>query len=353
MDNKLRDRIYSFDIMRIIAACAVIMIHISADYVITLDGNTWDFLLANFFNSFSRFAVPMFVMISGALMLDENKAVSSSKILQIIWNMLFILFSWSFFYAISFNLIKPVLFHEEISVASAITTFFYGHYHMWYLYVQIGLYAVTPLLRFFVKKENATLIRYYLILAVIICFTIPFANHILNHFLYEKDALASFVNKFKLECFYEYLIYYVLGWYITHVGIQKKYHKFLYLAGITGLAITIIGTQIHSYMGNSNYFFENNSINVFVYSVALFTWIHSLFQTKKASLNQTWIKLSNYTFGVYLIHCCYLFIFNRITKAFHCVPIEIIVTFLCAAILCFLTVSIIAKIPFLKKFIRC
>ena len=352
MNIKTQGRIYAFDFLRILAACAVVMLHISADYVKTLDGYTWEFLLANCLNSLTRFAVPVFVMISGALMLDEHKAISSGKMLKTVLNMVLILFSWSVFYAVSYELIRPVLFHEEISLAAVVDIALNGHYHMWYLYLLIGLYAVTPILRFFIKVENAASVRFYLILSALVCFAVPFLNLILNHFLPGKDILASFVDNFKLGYFYEYLVYYVLGWYITHVGIRKSHRKFVYLAGVIGFAMTVIGTQIHAGTEGANYFYENYSLNIFAFGVAVFAGICYRFREKNITLGKTWLTLSGYTFGVYLIHCCFLFVFKKLTDGFHSVPLEIAVVFSASVTLSFLTVAVISRIPFLKKLVR-
>lgn len=352
MDKKKHGRIYGFDILRILSACAVVMIHISVDFLKTLDGGPNGLFLANLLNGLSRFAVPVFVMISGALMLDENKIISSGKMLKTTLNMLCLLFSWSFVYAISYDLIKPILFHEEISVYAFLNTFFNGHYHMWYIYMLLGLYTITPLLRLLIKKENVTLVQYYLALSVLICFVFPFINHVLNHFLPHKDMLASFIDNFRLDYFSEYVVYYILGWYITHVGIQKKHRKFVYLMGIAGLVLTVIGTQIHLYTNKWDYFSKNFSINVFGYGVAVFTWVYYLMQTKNISLEKNWLKLSNYTFGVYLIHCYFLFFFKKLTEGIDLVSIKILLIFIPSVILSFLIVSIIDKLPFLKKLVR-
>ena len=168
-------RIYSFDVMRIMAVCAVIMIHTSAAFVTSRD-NATAFLWGNFFNSISRFAVPMFLMMSGALMLNEDKEISTRKILKSAWNFFVLLVIWSVIYSAGYNIIKPIVFHEPISITTIIKTAFHGHYHLWYLFVLIGLYILTPILRLFIKRENAKLIRNYLLFFVIIGFCVPFVN---------------------------------------------------------------------------------------------------------------------------------------------------------------------------------
>ena len=65
-------RFVSYDVLRILAIFAVILIHTTAEnwYVTSID-NYW--LVNNFVNALSRWAVPMFAVITGALLLGKNK----------------------------------------------------------------------------------------------------------------------------------------------------------------------------------------------------------------------------------------------------------------------------------------
>lgn len=66
------------DVLRVIAIAAVIMIHVSASFV-NFYNSSLDFALGNIFDSISRLAVPIFLMISGALMLNEEKEFNCKK----------------------------------------------------------------------------------------------------------------------------------------------------------------------------------------------------------------------------------------------------------------------------------
>ena len=167
-------RIHAFDILRILAACAVVMIHTAGAFIEAFDNNTTSFMIGNAFRSLSRFAVPVFFMISGALMLDEKKNIPAKKMMKSSFHILALTFSWSLIYALGYHLIKPIVFGEAIIIADFLDAFFNGHYHMWFLYVLFGLYIITPILRLFVKKENAKLIRNYLLFSIVICFALSF-----------------------------------------------------------------------------------------------------------------------------------------------------------------------------------
>ena len=78
--KKLAQREIEFDILRILAILSVIMIHVSAPYVINYQPNSLQFTVGNILDSISRIGVPFFVLISGTFMLDENKELTINKI---------------------------------------------------------------------------------------------------------------------------------------------------------------------------------------------------------------------------------------------------------------------------------
>lgn len=80
-DVKRGERIFYLDVIRTVACFAIVMIHSSARYVI-MDVGTVDFWIGDVLDSFSRVGVPLFVMISGALLLDNNYECTSNKIIK-------------------------------------------------------------------------------------------------------------------------------------------------------------------------------------------------------------------------------------------------------------------------------
>lgn len=70
-----RERNSRLDIIRIVAVLAVIMIYTSANFVTSFDVFSTEFIGGNIFDSLLRIGVPLFVTISGSLMLDENRNI--------------------------------------------------------------------------------------------------------------------------------------------------------------------------------------------------------------------------------------------------------------------------------------
>ena len=93
--QNLADRTVYFDYLRVAATFAVMILHISAQNWYTTDVNGIEWKIFNFFNSMVRWAVPVFVMISGSLFLKKD--VSIKKIYtKYILRMVISYITWNF-----------------------------------------------------------------------------------------------------------------------------------------------------------------------------------------------------------------------------------------------------------------
>ena len=88
MNNVTNKRVYYLDILRVIACLSVIMIHVTANYLYTNFGSV-NFVISNIINSLSRIGVPLFVMISGSLLLNSEYTLSKQKLINRIIKMIF------------------------------------------------------------------------------------------------------------------------------------------------------------------------------------------------------------------------------------------------------------------------
>jgi len=69
----MTEKLSYISVLRIIATIAVIAIHASSGYLNSTDIAGFDWKYANLINSFTRFSVPIFVMLSGALLLTKEE----------------------------------------------------------------------------------------------------------------------------------------------------------------------------------------------------------------------------------------------------------------------------------------
>ena len=345
------NRIFTYDFIRAFAMIAVILLHSSADFVSNFLPHSTQFTIGNIFNSISRLGVPLFVMLSGIFMLDENRPLPKEKLMHKILKLTIILLVWSTFYALIYHYKK--LFHH----------IFFGYVHLWYLYMTIGLYIITPILRLFVKKINIKYLYYFVILSVIFQFCPKTIDIILGQHLH----LYKFMNQFQLNILFGYTTYYILGWLIANDWEKiNKHTKFIYSVGIISLITIFAGSQIYTTELFKAYkiFYNNLGILNFIYSIAIFIFIKNIIQKFEDKIpkhiKNSITTISNLSLGIYLIH---MYVLKTIKSILSCDllnvtpnntnPAILIVLFLILTFtLSFFIIFILNKIKGLNKIIH-
>lgn len=342
------NRIVYMDVLRVIACFSVIMIHSSAYYVVK-DIGSFNFWVGNIFDGLARIGVPLFIMISGALMLDKNYQFSTQKIIKHIIRMIVFFVFWSALYCI-FNIVGSIIIkHESIDIIKIIGSLIKGHYHLWFVYLIIGLYLIVPLLRLWVNDTNKTYVEYFIILSIIFTYIIPqiisIGSNYSNLFEHIKDIIA---RNLSLKYVGGFTTYFILGWYINNYELNNK--RIIYILGLFGVLITIMGTYILSNTtGKALQMYGNLYINVLFQTVAVFVIIKDKF--KNMHTNNIINSISKYSLGIYAIHALIVTIMYRIIEKVNIdfALINIPVVFIVSVVFSYLISFILSKIPVLKK----
>ena len=286
-------RKHYFDFLRVAACFAVIVIHVAAQNWYTTDVNSFEWQVLNFYDSIARFGVPIFVMISGALFLSKDiplRRIYSKYIFRIVTAFLF----WSFAYA-AMDYMKT----GDILKASA--QFIKGHYHMWFLFMIVGLYMIVPFMRKIAESESLT--KYFLCLAVIFAYIIPEAVDIISVVSEKYSTFAgSVVNNFNMCFVMGFSGYFLLGHVLNTIELSPKVERAIYLAGILGAASTVLMSVFSSMIRNETFLLYDNhnnaSLNVMCESAAIFVFFKRPFTREVRIIG----RLSQYSFGAYLVH---------------------------------------------------
>lgn len=343
--NENKSVIY-FEYLRIIGSMVIILLHIAAQnwYTVDITSNNW--IIFNIYNSVTRWAVPIFTMVSGSIFLSKNidtKTLYRKYISRIV--IIFVL--WSIFYSTQ----NTLLYHNNLEYL--INVLFKGNYHMWYLLMIIGLYIITPILKQIINSHKVT--KYFLILSLIFTFIIPTIINITSIYLPKVyDILVNINQKLNLNLVLGYSSYYVLGYILARKGFSKKKRLIIYLLGILSTISVILLTYITSLYQNKpiEFFYEPLTIFSLFSSVSVFVFAkYNLNINKNSNIINMFSKL---TLGVYLIHPFIISIleikFNLNTLSFNSllsVPILSILVF----ILSIAISALIKMIPKINKYI--
>ncbi len=250
-----------------------------------------------------RFAVPVFVMVSGMFMLSPQKdrgikELYSKKVLRIVTSFVF----WSLIYT-AFHLASEIVTEKgsfKPDFQSIINNFLIGEYHLWFMYMIAGLYIVTPLLRKVVDKKST--MQYFLIIWFVFCIVTNFIELIPK----AGSSAYEFIGLFKISIAVEYSGYYVLGYYLHNYALKKPIKTavyFLAVLGTLGIVGVTVFTSFRSGESVSKYLDYLLPMTAFQ-SAALFLFVQDKFKNAEPSkkTQKAIFTLSKISFGIYLSH---------------------------------------------------
>lgn len=293
-----RRRVIYFDILRIVAIFFVVFVHLAAQHWADVDVSSRAWFAFNLYCTTGKWSVPIFVMISGALFLGRDVSISAilkKNVARIATVFLF----WSGCYA----LVYLVFRHAPLAVV--LSQFITGHYHLWFLYMIVGLYLLIPLLRPIVQNE--TLTRYFLLLAFIFTFLLPQLALFLSFVSYQASAVIHTVIMYSY-CFFPlgFTAYFIGGYYLSRRDFSRREEITLYCIGVAGLLVSVFAPVALSRAQSapSDIFYTYNSLNVLCTSVPIFVFAkqHLNFPRMGEKAYTFLRKMSKYSFGVYLVH---------------------------------------------------
>ena len=128
MEQTGSQRVACYDVLRVAATFAVVALHLSAQHWADTDIYSTAWQAFNLYDSLVRWTVPVFVMISGVFFLAGTQSLRQilrKNVLRIVTAFVF----WSALYA------AYAYFFNKCALSTAVTLFFSGHYHMWFLFM--------------------------------------------------------------------------------------------------------------------------------------------------------------------------------------------------------------------------
>ena len=328
----MKDRLTNIDLLKVICIFSVILLHVSSHQAFDITYNyiyNKNFSILNFYNMITRFCVPGFIIISGMFLLDKDislKTIFRKYVLRMV--ILYIVFS----------LIYTTLFYCKNHSINLINTFFMGYYHLWYIYVIIGLYLVTPFLRIIVKNKQLTI--YFIILCFVFSSVIPFFIELFN-----IEILRNITLNLNLHIPMGYVGYYVLGYYISKSNVNKY---LVYILGILGLVCNYIVFSTIGYQMNM-YDMVFRFPTTYLYTISIFV----IFKNIKIKNNKIIKYLASLTTGIYLVHLIILELLFNIYPFFiydNCILNPVLLS-LCIYVICVFITVFLKSIPFIKKII--
>lgn len=338
---KEQEHIGWVDILRILACFLVVLAHCCDPFVGRSDANPAEFLSGAYWGSFVRCSVPLFVMISGVVLLPVKIDMGSfySRRMK---RILIPLVVWS--------LVTPFLFWAYLAVAPAtpspnidmaqhtfsmafrnalsfVFNFNYATTPLWYLYMLVGVYLFIPIIGAWLKTAQQKDIRMFLwIWGVSMC--LPYLQMLAPALGYTGNfgnmgllGICDWNPYGSLYYFSGFLGYIVLAHYLVRFPLNWSWGLTLLVAiplFIVGYAITSLGFVLTQKYFPGNYakleiVWYFSGINVFMMTFAIFILIQKIRVASSPLIS----KIASLTFGIYLCHFLlvqagYDFVYNLI-----------------------------------------
>lgn len=326
-------RIFYYDLLRAIAIFMVILVHVDG-----LIGYSFDSLkhsIPGLLTATTWPAVPIFLMLSGALLLNRQYTLSEffkRRFVRILYPFIFWVLVTGIIGFLCFNWSGD----ETLKVIFGLTSPF------WYIWMLIGIYLFIPIINSFLKEYGLRGFEFFLLVWFV---TILLAT--------VKVPLLDGIN---LHYFAGYMGFVVLGYYLDNKEFKLSDKNMFYAGVLLLIASTILRMYVFRFELElySDY---NLLFTTIAQTVGLFLAVKYLdkisidtdnlySKIKTNIIGKIILSISICSYGMYLVHYVIIECFEFLNiHSLKLLPVIFIITVLASWTIIF----ILSKIPYLKK----
>lgn len=267
-----------YDLLRIVSCAMVVLLHAGAFYVSS--ANRLDHIVGVICQGITRTAVPCFVMLSGAFLLNDQRYRDTQFVIKKTKNTILIP---TLVYSVGFILFSFLMYWLGFTEANYLEVILlaikgYPYPHMWYMYMCIGLYLATPYLWKIKEEWGGCAVPFFLIFGYVI----------------QRSSDLFWPIKFI-----PYIGYFLFGGYIRTVKINSAATKYMalclwWIAITASCCIQIFWPDSVDWWG----VLHTDPLNpiVMIASLSCFVYFTSL------ETERDYYKISKHTDDIYFIH---------------------------------------------------
>jgi surface polysaccharide O-acyltransferase-like enzyme len=330
------------DLLRVVAIVVVIWLHVSGEVVVAEPGpRDPEWWVGNVADAFSRWCVPLFVMASGALLLQQRSDLAPLEFYRrraarvalptLVWTLVYLAVRY---------------IDDGASAPSLVISVVRGtpYYHLWFLYMIVGLYVVAPI----ISRLRSTSPPGFMLAVIVLAFLIASAESLVAN-VADGERAYTFLAMWP-----SYLGYFLVGDYLWRLpDIPVKRAVALGLAIACAIATALLAAALYPSFGGRSWqiAYANLQPLVILMSLAIFVFVRGLATTFPSTVAQriaSWVPL---VLGIYVVHPLWLMALKEIgIDAYLIHPaIGIPVTTALAFALSLASAQVVAAIPVLRR----
>jgi len=335
----IKKRLVWIDVLRLIGIIGVILIHIVSNTMETFGGlsdNAHKFYV--FIHFLFEFSVPLFIMISGMMFLKKKDITFKEMFKKYILKIILIILV----FGTGMILMEEVFINKNVSLElfkKVIIRLLEGDIwaHMWYLYLILGLYLITP--AFILITNNIKEKEYKIFLVILFSLTILLS--LLNS-AFKVNIAFNMIN------ISGYIFYYLYGHFLYSYTISNKFKILNYILAFLGIIYTIYRASTYNSL---DYIYGYTTIVPCVLASSLVLLLKD--RDIKLKINNIINNIGICSLGIYIIHQFFINIIYKVLKFDLIVSypyigliIYLIVIFLCS----YVTTYLLRKIKFVREY---
>ncbi len=341
MDN---NRLLYIDVIKIISIFLVIVNHTNSTIFLSLSPSPEWFISITYFY-FCKVAVPMFIMATGALLLERNE--NYLKHAKRLWRIFIVLVIFSIFYYVLNNGLHNTL--KEIKTAIRTIIQKPSTNALWYMYIYIGIIIVLPFLQKMASILNEKDVIVLIFISLIAVGIGLILGHVINVHIYDGFNLTLFCYPIG----YLFSGYYI-NKYLSRNRIYFYTSLFIFFVSIF-ISVALSYHYYHKGYANILFWSDISLLNISVPSVSIFYIIkyisHSVLIQK---YNKFISNISMCVFGIYLVSdfvlvrslIFYIYVSKYINQFFACMLWQVLIF-----LVCFIIIFLVRKINIIKRYI--
>lgn len=289
-----------------------------------------------------RINVPLFLMVSGGVMLKKNETYKDFLNKRVLKYLLVLIVASLFYYIFYYK--------KEFNIYSFLLDVYHGNIIglFWFLYAYIGYLLILPFLRKMIHNIVINDYIYLLILGVVFKSVLPLVNELLNW------------GTISITCYFvlDIIFYPCMGHFFANVvPYEKISKKYILIGGIMTILCIIVITGFTYWEGRSGTYTENyyGILNVLptCYFFCLIRKVGTKLE-KNQFISKVIYWLGDCSFGVYLlsiyIQMDLLWIYRDLYSVFPKFPLLCSLVYVgCVMFVGSLWVTILKVIPGIKK----